>query len=95
MQRAVEWAETQLQESKSQDKMLVMLTDAMIGDFASTEPHLASIAELGTTSVLIMPQTARGLGSIQGILDRANAQLVTINRWEDFPEIVSDVLSRV
>ncbi|MHA1864239.1 MAG: VWA domain-containing protein [Candidatus Thorarchaeota archaeon] len=94
MQSALEWAEGQFEISKSTDRMFVLLTDAMIYDFTNCENTLRSIADMGVTSVLIMPGSTYGMGNIQDIIESANAHLVVVKRWEDFPDIVSKVLSR-
>ncbi|TFG30420.1 VWA domain-containing protein [Candidatus Thorarchaeota archaeon] len=94
MQAALEWAEEQFEISKSTDRMFVLLTDAMIYDFQNCENTLRSIADMGVTSVLIMPGSTYGMGNIQDIIESANAHLVVVKRWEDFPDIVSKVLSR-
>jgi hypothetical protein len=75
--------------------MFVMVTDAMIGDFSRSQQHLINITEQGASSVLIVPRHMYGMGNIQGITESANAQIVTVNDWKEFPEIVSRVLSRV
>ncbi len=95
MQAAISWAEKQFLQSKSEDKMFIMVTDAMIGDFERSKVHLRGIAEMGATSVLIMPHSAYGLGNIQNVLEETNTQLITISDWKAFPETVSEVLSRV
>ncbi|MCY3413844.1 MAG: VWA domain-containing protein [Candidatus Heimdallarchaeota archaeon] len=94
MQRALAWAENQFVQSTSSDKMFVMVSDAMIGDFERSKKHLKAIAEMDATSIMIMPNTGFGMGNVQNILEEANAQLVTVSDWKNFPEIVSEVLSR-
>lgn len=94
MERALSWGKEQFMLSRSQDKMLIMVTDAMIGDFYRCEDHLRDIADQGVTSVLVMPKSAVGLGNKQSIIENANAQLITVDDWKHFPEIVSKILSR-
>ncbi len=94
MQAAVEWAEEQFLTSKSNDKMFVIASDACIGDFQRSETHLRNIADMGATSVMIVPKMTYGIGNIQGMCDAVNAALVVVDDWEKFPEIVSKVLSR-
>lgn len=95
MQAALEWAEQQFTLSRSQDKMFVMLTDAMIGDFERCESHFLKIADQDVTSVLVVPESSTGLGNIQTIAEAANAQLTTVGDWQAFPDVVSRVLSRL
>ncbi|MCE7737004.1 MAG: VWA domain-containing protein [Candidatus Heimdallarchaeota archaeon] len=94
MQRAIEWAENQFLQAVSQDKMFIMVTDAMIGDFNASKKHLKAISEMGATNVMILPGNAYSMGNIQNLLDDTNTQLVTVSNWKAFPEIVSEVLSR-
>ncbi len=95
MQAALRWAENQFQLSRSQDKMFVMVTDAMLGDFDRSKEHMRNIADQNATSVLIVPEVTYGLGNIQSVVEAANAQLVTVGDWKKFPEIVSRILSRL
>ena len=95
MQSALEWAEKQFDLSRSEDKMFIMVSDAGLGDFNRCQPHLEKIADLGATCTLIVPHTMFGMGNIQSILNAAQAELVTVKDWKDFPEIVSEILSRV
>ncbi len=95
MQAALQWAEDQFLLSKSQDKMFVMVTDAMIGDFDRSKEHLRNIADQGGTSMLIVPEVTYSIGNIQSIVESANAHLVIVGDWKKFPEIVSKILSRV
>ncbi|OLS31818.1 MAG: hypothetical protein HeimAB125_15130, partial [Candidatus Heimdallarchaeota archaeon AB_125] len=95
MSAALEWAEKQFELSRSQDKMFIMVSDAGLGDFNQCQPHLEKIAEMGATSTLILPHTGFGIGNIQSILNAAQAELITVKDWKDFPEIVSEILSRV
>ena len=75
--------------------MFIMVSDAGLGDFNRCQPHLEKIAEMGATSTLILPHTGFGIGNIQSILNAAQAELITVKDWKDFPEIVSEILSRV
>ncbi|MHA1202407.1 MAG: VWA domain-containing protein [Candidatus Heimdallarchaeaceae archaeon] len=95
MQAALSWAEKQFDLSRSEDKMFIMVSDAGLGDFGRCEPHMRKIADLGATSTLIVPHHGFGIGNIQSILSAANAELITVNDWKKFPEIVSEILSRV
>ena len=95
MQRALEWAEHQFKKSASQDKMFVMVTDAMIGDFDRSSIHLRNIADQGATAVLIMPGSGYGLRNINEIVSASSAQLITVDDWKKFPEVVSKILSRL
>jgi len=94
MQAALAWAEDQLTLSRSEDKMFVMLTDAMIGDYERSREHMQNIADQDATAVLIVPEVTFGVGNIQSIVESTNAQLVTIGNWRKFPETVSRILSR-
>ena len=94
MGAAIRWADGQFIKSRSQDKMFVMVTDAMLGDFQRCKPHMESIADQGATSVLIVPHTMAGMGNIQQIVESANAQIIPVRDWKKFPEIVSKILSR-
>lgn len=95
MQAGLAWAEEQLKLSHSKDKMFIMATDAMIGDFNACTKYFRNIADQEVTSVLIIPASAYGTGNIQNIVENANAQLITIKNWKKFPELVSKILSRV
>ena len=75
--------------------MLIMVSDDSIGDFNRCQDHMRKIADMGTTSTLIVPHTMFGMGNIQSILQTANAELVPVRDWKDFPEVVSEILSRV
>jgi len=95
MSAALQWAKKQFDLARSEDKMFIMVTDAYLGDFGNCKEHLREIADLGATSTLIVPHTLLGVGNIQSILQEANAELVPVKNWKDFPEVVSEILSRV
>ena len=95
MTAALAWAEKQFEQSRSQDKMFIMVSDAGLGDFNRSLEHMRKIAEMGATSTLIVPHTMFGVGNIQSILQAANAELVPVRDWKNFPEVVSRILSRV
>jgi Mg-chelatase subunit ChlD len=95
MSAALAWAEKQFELSRSQDKMFIMVSDAGIGDFNRCQEHMRKIAEMGATSTLIVPHNMFGMGNIQSILQAANAELIPVRNWKDFPEVVSEILSRV
>jgi Mg-chelatase subunit ChlD len=95
MSAALEWAKKQFELSRSEDKMFVMVSDAGLGDFNRCQPHLEKIADMGATSTLILPHSGFGMGNIQSILNAAQAELITVKDWKNFPEIVSEILSRV
>lgn len=94
MQAAVEWAEGQFVKSQSNDKMFVIASDALIGDFERSQVHMRNISDMGATSVLIVPGATYGIGNIQSMADAVNAHLVVVRDWSSFPQIVSEVLSR-
>ena len=94
MQAALQWAEDQFKEAGSQDRMLIMLTDAYIGDFARSEIHFHNMTDMSVTSVLVVPGSTYGIGNFQAIVQAADAHLVPIEDWENFPEVVSEILSR-
>lgn len=94
MQRALAWAEEQFVRSSSSDRMLIMVTDAMIGDLYRSDIHFKNMDGMNVTSVLAVPEDTRGLGEIQALLNAANASLVPIGDWKEFPEVVGRILSR-
>ena len=74
--------------------MLIMVTDAMLGDFQNSLSSLRKIADQNVSSVLIMPGNSYGAGNIQNLIETSNAQYFRVTNWRAFPEIVSQVLSR-
>ncbi|MCF2138011.1 MAG: VWA domain-containing protein [Candidatus Thorarchaeota archaeon] len=94
MSSALRWARDEFAKSRSQDKMLIMVTDANLADFAKSIPIMEEIADMGVTSLLAIPVSTYGIGNIQAIIESASAQMVPIKSWDNFPELVSEILSR-
>lgn len=94
MSAALKWARDQFGKSRSQDKMLIMVTDACLGDFDRSTLYMMEMADMGVTSLLAVPASTYGIGNIQSIIESSSAQLVPIKSWDGFPEIVSEIMSR-
>ncbi len=93
MREAIQWANTQFKMSTSVDKIFIMLTDAMLGDFHQSQQALQHLTDQGARSVLIVPNNLRGMGNVQQIIRAANCEVIQVKDWRRFPEIVSKVLS--
>jgi Mg-chelatase subunit ChlD len=94
MQRAIEWGRNQMKQITSEDKMLIMVTDAMIYDFNNCLEYLNEINDMGSEIIILMPEGGYSLGNVQSILDELNARLITLRDWKSFPELVSKILSQ-
>ncbi|MCF2141798.1 MAG: VWA domain-containing protein [Candidatus Lokiarchaeota archaeon] len=95
MSRALEWAEKQFELSRSQDRVFIMVTDAMLGDFRQSEKSLEKISDMGVSSALVVPPNMGSFGNIQALVESANAAIIPVEDWKNFPNIVSKILSRV
>jgi len=94
LSRAVEWGRNQLELSSSEDKMFIMLTDAMVYDLEDAKGDLLAIHEVGATSVILLPEFGYSRSSVSDLIESINAQAIEIRDWKQFPQIVSKLLSR-
>ena len=86
MEAAIRWGNKQFEKSRSEDKIFIMLTDAMLGDFQSSKKALLDISNQGARSVLIVPHTMAGIGNIQQLVQSANSEIIQVKDWQKFPQ---------
>lgn len=93
IQKALEWARRQFKEkSGSREKLNVMFTDAEIYDLKQALEELRIFRSMGIDFVLVVPDTSFNLMDAKKIVKIAGGQLLTIKDWNEFPNLISDII---
>ncbi|MBD3256375.1 MAG: VWA domain-containing protein [Candidatus Lokiarchaeota archaeon] len=93
VQRALEWARRQFKEkSSSREKLNVLFTDAEIYDLREAVEKLRIFRSMGVDFILVVPETSFNLKDAERIVKIAGGQLLTIKNWNEFPELISDII---
>ncbi len=93
LQAALEWARKQFKEkSNSREKLNVLFTDAEIYDLREAVEELRIFRSLGIDFILVCPELQYNLKEAEKMVKIAGGQLLTINNWEDFPKLISDII---
>jgi Mg-chelatase subunit ChlD len=93
MQSALEWANKQFKEhSYSREKLNVLFTDAEIYDLQEVLQEFRVMRSLGVDFILVCPETSYNLKEAEKIVKVAGGQLLTINDWDEFPKLISEII---
>lgn len=93
VQSALEWARRQFKENSSaREKLNVLFTDAEIYDIQKAAEELRIFRSLGVDFILVCPETQYNLEEAKKIVKIAGGQLLTIKDWNEFPQLISDII---
>lgn len=93
VKKALEWARRQFKEkSSSREKLNVLFTDAEIYDLKQAVEELRILRSMGVDFILVVPEQNFNIKDAQKIAKIAGGQLLTIKNWEDFPNLISDII---
>jgi Mg-chelatase subunit ChlD len=93
LQSALEWANKQFKEnSSSREKLNILFTDAEIFDIQQSMQELRIMRSLGVDFILVCPESSYSLKESEKMVKIAGGQLLTIKDWNEFPELISDII---
>ncbi len=93
IQKALEWARRQFKEkSGTREKLNVMFTDAETYDLQQAVEELRIFRSMGVDFILVVPEQNFNMKDAQKMVKIAGGQLLTLKNWEEFPDLISDIL---
>lgn len=93
IQRALEWARLQFKEkSGAREKLNVLFTDAEVYDLKEAAEDLRILRSMGVDFILVVPEQNFNVEDAQKIVKIAGGQLLTIKDWNEFPDLISDII---
>ncbi|MHA1913789.1 MAG: VWA domain-containing protein [Promethearchaeota archaeon] len=93
IQNALEWARKQFKDnSSSREKLNILFTDAEIYDLKNAIEELRIFRSMGIDFVLVCPETSYNLTDAKKMVKVAGGQLLTVNDWNDFPKLISEII---
>jgi Mg-chelatase subunit ChlD len=93
IQSALQWARNQFKENaNSREKLNILFTDAEIYDIREAMDELRKFRSMGIDFVLVCPEASFNLDEAEKMVKIAGGQLLTINDWNEFPELISDII---
>jgi Mg-chelatase subunit ChlD len=93
IQSALQWARTQFKENaNSREKLNILFTDAEIYDIREAMDELRKFRSMGIDFVLVCPEASFNLDEAEKMVKIAGGQLLIINDWNEFPELISDII---
>ncbi|MFX1237705.1 MAG: VWA domain-containing protein [Promethearchaeota archaeon] len=93
IQKALEWAREEFKKnSSSREKLNLLFTDAEVFDLEQAMEELKIMRSIGVNFVIICPETQFNLKDAEKMAKIAGGQLLTINKWEEFPKLISDII---
>ena len=93
VQKALEWARRQFKEkSATREKLNVLFTDAEIFDLKQSLDELRIFRSMGIDFILVVPETSFNIKDAKKIVKIAGGQLLTIRDWNEFPQLISDII---
>ena len=93
IQAALQWARKQFKEkSASREKLNILFTDAELFDLREAIEELRILRSMGVDFVLVCPETSFNLNEAKRMVKIAGGQLLTIDNWEEFPKLISEII---
>jgi Mg-chelatase subunit ChlD len=93
IQSALQWARNQFKENaNSREKLNILFTDAEIYDIKDAMDELRKFRSMGVDFVLVCPEASFNLNEAEKMVKIVGGQLLTINDWNEFPELISDII---
>ncbi|MFX1297199.1 MAG: VWA domain-containing protein, partial [Promethearchaeota archaeon] len=94
LSKALEWGRRQFKEkSITREKLNILFTDAEIYDLKQSMEELRIFRSMDVDFVLVVPETSYNLEDSKKMVKIAGGQLLTIENWEDFPKLISDIIN--
>jgi len=94
LQRALEWARIQFQKKgRTKEKLNILFTDAAIYDFNESIEEIKKLKSIGVKFILVVPYENYDVKFAKKISKIANGQLLTVKNWENFPKLISDIIT--
>ena len=93
VKETLEWARRQFKEkSGTREKLNILFTDAEIYDLKQSIEELRIFRSMGVDFILVVPEQNFNMNDAQKMVKIAGGQLLTIKEWEEFPELISDII---
>jgi len=93
IQSALEWARKQFKDhSSAREKLNVLFTDAEVYDLKEAIEELRILRSLGVDFILVCPENQFNLKEAKKMAKIAGGQLLTVENYEEFPELISDII---
>ncbi|TFG24125.1 MAG: VWA domain-containing protein [Promethearchaeota archaeon] len=93
MLAALQWARDQFKENaNSREKLNILFTDAEIYDIKEAMEELRKFRSMGIDFILICPEASFNINEAEKMVKIAGGQLLTINDWNEFPQLISDII---
>jgi Mg-chelatase subunit ChlD len=93
LQKSLEWARRQFKEkSGSREKLNILFTDAEVYDLERAMNELRIFRSMGIDFVLVSPERSFNLEEAKKMVKIAGGQLLKIKKWDEFPQLISEVL---
>jgi Mg-chelatase subunit ChlD len=93
VKKTLEWARRQFKEkSGTREKLNILFTDAEIYDLKQSIEELRIFRSMGVDFILVVPEQNFNMNDAQKMVKIAGGQLLTIKEWEEFPELISDII---
>ncbi len=92
---ALDWAKTNLDKSDAREKLNVVFTDSEIFDFEEAIPKFQEIHGMGVKSVLVVPKQQFSQSFVQRLVRESKGYLVKVDKWSNFPDIISKVVGQL
>jgi len=70
----------------------VLFTDAEVYDLKEAAEDLRILRSMGVDFILVVPEQNFNVEDAQKIVKIAGGQLLTIRDWNEFPDLISDIL---
>ena len=90
---ALEWARKQFKEAGSREKLNILFTDAEIYDLKEAVEKLRIFRSMDINFILVCPEQSYNLKEAKKMTKIAGGQLLTIDDWEKFPKLISDIIN--
>ncbi|MHA1660581.1 MAG: VWA domain-containing protein [Promethearchaeota archaeon] len=93
IQGALEWAREQFKRADSRDKLNILFTDAELYDLNEAIEQLRIFRSMGVHFILVCPGQSYNLKEATKMVKIAGGQLMTVDNWEEFPSMISDIIN--
>jgi Mg-chelatase subunit ChlD len=95
IQKALQWTQKNLSNEKTdaREKLNIMFTDAALFDFQPAIFELQKLDAMGVKTVIIVPEFNYSADKVKELIKKSKGYLITVQKWRDFPSLVSEILS--
>ncbi|TFF98895.1 MAG: VWA domain-containing protein [Promethearchaeota archaeon] len=93
IQKALEWARRQFKEnSESREKLNILFTDAEVHDLERAMEELRIFRSMGVDFILVCPEASFSMEDAKKMVKIAGGELLSINDWNEFPNLISEII---